>query len=184
MKERPIGYYVHHHGAGHLARARAIAAASGGRVTLLGTGIGALGIDLADDRPVSGGFDGVDRADCRPDALHYAPIDHGGVRARTAAILQWIAAQRPSLMVVDVSVEVAMLARLASVPVVYVRLNGDRRDAPHLEAFRGRPPCSPRSMQSSTWDRHRHGCAPRPAICRASPQRRRPAFMGKGAPSW
>nr|WP_296170765.1 hypothetical protein [uncultured Brevundimonas sp.] len=30
-----------------------------------------------------------------------------------------------------------MLARLASVPTVCVRLNGDRGDAPHLEAFRG-----------------------------------------------
>lgn len=40
-------------------------------------------------------------------------------------------------MVVDVSVEVAMLARLASVPTICVRLNGKRDDAPHLEAFRG-----------------------------------------------
>jgi predicted glycosyltransferase len=39
-------------------------------------------------------------------------------------------------MVVDVSVEVALLARLASVPVVYVRLNGDRSDPAHLECFR------------------------------------------------
>lgn len=137
MTERPIGYYVHHHGAGHLARARAIAGAAIGRVVLLGTGIGSLGIDLADDRPASGAFDGVDSAVYRPKALHYAPLDHDGIRSRTATIARWIEAQKPALMVVDVSVEVALLARLASVPVVYVRLNGDRNDAAHMEAFRG-----------------------------------------------
>jgi len=136
MIPRPIGYYVHHHGAGHLARARAIADASGGRVVLIGTGIGPQGIDLADDR-LGGVFDGTDGAHCRADSLHYAPLDHAGIRSRVAKIAQWIADNRPALMVVDVSVEVAMLARLASVPVVYVRLNGDRSDAPHLDAFRG-----------------------------------------------
>jgi len=137
MIHRPIGYYVHHHGAGHLARARAIAGAADGDIVLLGTGIGALGVDLADDRSGSGAFDGNDAAITRPDALHYAPLDHPGIRSRVATIARWIEALRPSLMVVDVSVEIAMLARLASVPVVYVRLNGDRSDTPHLEAFRG-----------------------------------------------
>ncbi|KQN08588.1 glycosyltransferase [Sphingobium sp. Leaf26] len=137
MSSRPIGYYVHHHGAGHLARARAIASASGGRVVLLGTGIGAQGIDLADDRLDTGAFDGADESDCRPGSLHYAPIDHEGIRSRVATIAQWIDMHRPALMVIDVSVEVAMLARLASVPIVYVRLNGDRTDGPHLEAFKG-----------------------------------------------
>ncbi|WP_260929214.1 glycosyltransferase [Novosphingobium sp. 9] len=95
------------------------------------------GIDLPDDRPLSGRFDGNDAATCRPNALHYAPLDHDGVRARAARIVNWIAQAKPSLMVVDVSAEVAMLARLASVPTVYVRLGGERSDPAHLEAFRG-----------------------------------------------
>lgn len=136
MTLRPIGYYVHHHGAGHLARARTIADASGGRIVLLGTGIGSQGIDLADDRLDTGAFDGADGSHCRPDSLHYAPLDHEGIRSRVATMARWIDSHRPALMVVDVSVEVAMLARLASVPFVYVRLNGDRTDRPHLEAFR------------------------------------------------
>ncbi|EJL29599.1 hypothetical protein [Novosphingobium sp. AP12] len=136
MKRRPIGYYVHHHGAGHYARAAAIAAACDWPVTLLGTGIGDRGIDLSDDRPASGQFDGQDAANCRPAAIHYAPLDHEGVRMRVARISDWIAAARPALMVVDVSAEVAMLARLASVPTAYVRLNGVRDDAPHRDAFR------------------------------------------------
>jgi len=137
MTQRPIGYYVHHHGAGHLARARAVAGEATGRVVLIGTGVGAPDIDLADDRAESGAFDGVDSATCRPHALHYAPLDHDGIRSRTATLARWIEAETPALMVVDVSVEVAMLARLASVPVIYVRLNGDRSDAAHLDAFRG-----------------------------------------------
>lgn len=59
MSDRPIGYYVHHHGAGHRARPHAIAAAAARPIVLLGTGIGSSGIDLpkcgtaliAPDRP-------------------------------------------------------------------------------------------------------------------------------------
>ncbi|KMS56572.1 glycosyltransferase [Novosphingobium barchaimii LL02] len=137
MKPRPIGYYVHHHGAGHRARADAIAKHIDCRLVLIGTGIGAAGLDLPDDRPLSGHFHGRDNAPCRPSALHYAPLDHDGVRERVAVVASWIASERPALMVVDVSVEIAMLARLASVPTVYVRLNGERNDSAHLEAFRG-----------------------------------------------
>ena len=137
---RPIGYYVHHHGAGHRARALAVAERAGGRVTLIGTGLaGRTGsnacVDLPDDRLAST-FDGDDTGTDRPQALHYAPLDHDGIRRRVAAITQWIAEHRPALMVVDVSCEIAMLARLASVATVVVRLNGRRDDVPHLEAFR------------------------------------------------
>jgi hypothetical protein len=138
---RPIGYYVHHQGDGHRSRALAIARAAGDAVTLLGTGLaGRAGgipcIDLADDRPARGGFEGRDDAE-RPSSLHYAPIDHEGLRQRVARLTGWIAQARPALLVVDVSVEVAMLARLASVPTVYVRLSGRRYDRPHMDAFRG-----------------------------------------------
>ncbi|CAL1692626.1 hypothetical protein MMB232_02801 [Brevundimonas subvibrioides] len=137
-----IGYYVHHQGAGHLARAQAIARGDAARFTLLGTGLaGRTGplpaIDLPDDRAVGRAFDGRDGAADRPEALHYAPLGHEGVRQRVARISHWIATRRPALMVVDVSVEVAMLARLAATPTVYVRLSGSRTDPAHLDAFRG-----------------------------------------------
>lgn len=134
-----IGYYVHHQGDGHRQRAAAIARAYGGQVTLIGTDVGRPCeemdcIGLPDDRLAHGGFDGADGT-MRPPSLHYAPLHHEGQRRRVAIIAAWIAAARPSLMIVDVSVEVAMLARLASVPFVYVRLNGRRDDRPHLDAF-------------------------------------------------
>jgi hypothetical protein len=138
---QPIGYYVHHQGDGHRQRALAIAKQAQGRITLLGTGLaGRTGnvpaIDLPDDRRPCHDVDNRDEA-ARPSSLHYAPIGHRGVRQRVAAITGWIARNRPALLVVDVSVEVAMLARLASVSTVYVRLSGRRDDAPHLDAFRG-----------------------------------------------
>ncbi|PZN99622.1 MAG: glycosyltransferase [Alphaproteobacteria bacterium] len=138
----PIGYYVHHHGEGHRQRALQIARAAPGQFVLLGTGLAGAAedvdiIDLPDDRMTgAAAFDGRDGGTDRPDALHYAPLNHDGIRRRVATLTAWIAEARPALMVVDVSVEVAMLARLASVPTVCVRLNGDRGDAPHLEAFR------------------------------------------------
>jgi hypothetical protein len=136
MRMRPIGYYVHHHGAGHLARARVIRNALRCPVVLLGTSVGDEGVALDDDRPVDRSATRDDSARW-PDALHYAPLDHPGIRRRVATMARWISDAAPSLMIVDVSVEVAMLARLASVPVLYVRLAGKRTDPAHLEAFRG-----------------------------------------------
>ncbi|MFN3670336.1 MAG: glycosyltransferase [Bosea sp. (in: a-proteobacteria)] len=138
-----IGYYVHHHGDGHRRRALAIAAHAPDDYVLLGTGLsGRTGnvacIDLPDDRSVGvGPGEDADDAATRPSSMHYLPTDHDGIRRRVALVADWIAAEKPSLLVVDVSVEIAMLARIAATPTVYVRLSGVRADTPHLEAFRG-----------------------------------------------
>lgn len=142
MSDTPIGYYAHHHGEGHRQRAAAIAARLPGRFTLIGTGVGGLTgpfevLELPDDRPEDGGFTGEDGCAERPASLHYAPLGHAGVRDRMRAIAAWIGDRRPALVVVDVSAEVAMLARLCSTPTVYVRLAGARWDTAHLDAFAG-----------------------------------------------
>ncbi|WP_375453570.1 glycosyltransferase [uncultured Methylobacterium sp.] len=140
---RPIGYYVHHQGAGHWQRACRIARHLDRPCTLIGTLAGhdraeAPGavLDLPDDRLPASGFDGRDGEAGRPEAFHYAPLGLPAVRCRMAAIAAWIAAADPALIVVDVSVEVALFARLLSVPVLMVRLSGTRTDPPHREAFR------------------------------------------------
>ncbi|GEO98420.1 glycosyltransferase [Methylobacterium haplocladii] len=138
---RPIGIYVHHQGAGHWQRACLIGGALDRPCTLLGTfaacdrrdAPGPL-IHLPDDRIA--GFDGHDREADRPTSLHYAPLGHPGIRERMARIAAWIAEADPVLMIVDVSVEVALLCRLLSVPTLVVRLAGTRTDPPHLDAFR------------------------------------------------
>jgi UDP-N-acetylglucosamine:LPS N-acetylglucosamine transferase len=52
-----------------------------------------------------------------------------------ASIAAWIATARPDVLVVDVSVEVALLGRLLGVPTVIVAQRGLRTDGPHRRAY-------------------------------------------------
>jgi hypothetical protein len=132
-----IGWYVHHHGRGHLTRLLAVRPHVPGPVTVLSSlpRPAELPADTEwvllerDDADEGRG----DPADAQPTAsglLHWAPVGHGGHARRLAAI----AALLPSFdaMVVDVSVEVTMLARLLGRPVALVVQPGDRVDEPHL----------------------------------------------------
>lgn len=132
-----IGYYVHHHGSGHLTRARLIAAALGQPVT----GLSSLPRPFDWAGPwVSLPHDAVPAPDDRADVsaggtLHWAPVGHAGYASRMAAIAEWVRQTSPALMVVDVSVEVTLLVRLLGVPVVVVAMRGDRSDRPHVTAY-------------------------------------------------
>ena len=68
--------------------------------------------------------------------LHWAPLHDNGLRERMRVIAEWVSAVQPEVMVVDVSVEVAMLVRLLGVPVVVMAMPGDRTDAPHDLVYR------------------------------------------------
>jgi hypothetical protein len=68
--------------------------------------------------------------------LHWAPLQDSGFQQRMRILADWVAAAQPDLMVVDVSVEVAMLVRLLGVPVVVMAMPGDRTDAPHDLVYR------------------------------------------------
>ncbi len=134
---RPVGYYVHHQGMGHFDRARLIASRLKRPCTLIGTMSGRATDDI-DTLPLPDDAAAPASASMRdgPRAFHFAPIDFPPVRERMAKIASWVADHNPALVVVDVSVEVALLCRLLSVPTIYVRLAGDRSDPAHLEAFR------------------------------------------------
>jgi hypothetical protein len=132
-----IGIYVHHHGAGHAARAGAIGEAlleRGADVTYLsslpadrvGPGAAVL-LPLDTDLGTEPGP--------TPPELHFAPLGSPGLAARMAKITTWIERRRPDLLLVDVSVEVALLARLCGVPFVYLRQSGRRDDPAHLLAY-------------------------------------------------
>lgn len=127
-----IGYYVHHHGAGHATRASQIA------TYLSVTGFGSMPrpsnwtgewVELPRDDegdqndPSAGGV------------LHWAPTYDVGLRVRMGRIAAWITQNAPEVFVVDVSVEVTLLARLLGIPVVVVAMRGDRTDRPHLAAY-------------------------------------------------
>jgi hypothetical protein len=132
-----IGIYVHHHGAGHAARAGAIGRAlrdRGAVVTYLSSlppeqlGPGeSIVLPLDTDR-------GSDPGEM-PGELHFAPLGSAGLAGRMAAISAWVERRRPHLMLIDVSVEVAMLARLCGVPFAYLRQSGVRDDPPHRLAY-------------------------------------------------
>jgi hypothetical protein len=126
-----IGYYVHHVGHGHLRNATCIAAALDRQVTGLSSlprpaGWAGPWIELERDDDGRPGRD--------PGAhgrLHWAPVHDVGLAARMARIAEWINAARPAALVVDVSVEVAVLGRVMGIPIVVTALPGDRSDAAH-----------------------------------------------------
>ena len=126
-----IGYYVHHQGSGHLHRALAVAA----ELPVPVTGLSSL------PRPAQWAGDWLqlpaDDLGAAPEEatagghLHWVPLDDEGVRDRAAALSAWIATSRPALLVADVSVEVALLARLHGVRVVSLVMPGSRGDRAH-----------------------------------------------------
>ncbi|QGA07532.1 hypothetical protein [Nocardioides sp. dk884] len=130
-----IGYYVHHQGRGHLHRALAVQQALDEPVTVLSS--------LAPPTGHPGDWVHLDRDDLgieprEPTAggrLHWVPVGDDGLAARMQQLSAWLATARPRLLVSDVSVEVALLARLHGVPVVGVVLPGRRDDAAHLLGF-------------------------------------------------
>ena len=132
-----IGYYVHHHGHGHRHRATAIATAC--RTPVIGfsslprpAGWPGRWVRLPDDA------DGVDpgTADVTAGAtLHWVPRLHAGLAARMGRISAELARGEVTVMVVDVSVEVAVLARLHGIPVAVVAQPGVRTDRAHRTAY-------------------------------------------------
>lgn len=132
-----IGYYVHHQGRGHLSRLEAVAAYLRTPVTGLSSlpqpdGWQGDWVRLArDDDPSPSASDDVSARG----VLHWAPLRHGGLSARMAVLASWIVRERPAAVVVDVSVEVSLLARLCGAPVVVVALPGQRTDRTHEAAY-------------------------------------------------
>ncbi|TWG99593.1 putative glycosyltransferase [Nocardioides sp. J9] len=137
-----IGYYVHHHGRGHLHRALAIAAQLAEPVTFLSS-LPPPAEWLARPAARRGEWVVLDRDDrgvapADPDAggrLHWVPVADAGLSRRMRQVSTWLDRARPRLVVVDVSVEVALLARLHGVPVVTAVLPGRRADPAHLLGF-------------------------------------------------
>ncbi|MBX9639780.1 MAG: hypothetical protein K2X97_08650 [Mycobacteriaceae bacterium] len=150
-----IGYYIHHHGFGHLARAVSVGAHMGRPVTAL------TSLNLAEPHPFSAVVtlprddqSAHPREPTAHGALHWAPHCDPGLGARMKAIADWISDARPEAFVVDVSVEVALFVRLLGIPVVVVALPGKRVDAPHLLVHRiadGIVAAWPKELCVPTW---------------------------------
>jgi len=130
-----IGYYVHHVGSGHLSQASCIAAALADEVAVLSSlprPEGWQGEWVLLPRDDTGGPPVDPTAQGR---LHWVPSGDDGLCRRMATISGWLDRRRPRALVSDVSVEVAVLARLHGVPVVSVVLPGERGDPAHQLGF-------------------------------------------------
>lgn len=139
-----IGWYVHHHGWGHVTRLLAVRPHLREHVTVFSSlpQPSMLPADTrwmplpSDSDPVAGG-DGARVAATElgdvtaGGALHWAPVGHPGHQARLALIADWVARHPVSAFVVDVSVEVTVLARLLGVATVVFTQPGERTDAAH-----------------------------------------------------
>ncbi|MCC3274652.1 glycosyl transferase [Arthrobacter sp. zg-Y20] len=133
-----VAYYAHHHGTGHLRHAVNIArldavellvtgtAPPGGIPSLPGSAqFAALPPDVGPDGPFGPGPGSF---------LHYAPAAPL-VRERFARLHQLWQEFTPDVVVVDVSVETALFARLCGYPVIHRRMHGERTDTPHRLAY-------------------------------------------------
>jgi len=139
-----IAFYVHHHGSGHVMRCVAISKSlpRSCNITFLGSRLEAYHtiipdyiqcVHLSMDTPVE---DDIYHTDEEPPAgLHYAPHHIAGQQERVSAMANFFATKKQLLLIIDVSVEVAMLARLCGIPFIVVRQHGNRDDLPHMLAY-------------------------------------------------
>ena len=147
-----LGYYAHHHGSGHCRQIDKLAALLPTEARQQLTVFTSLTSDTytfaaideaqivrlpAEDERSDDVLAGRAGQNWQPASLHYSPVGNSDIQQRSHKILDTIYQRRIDLMIIDVSVEVAMLCRAASVPYLYVRLPGLRDDEPHLNAFAG-----------------------------------------------
>jgi hypothetical protein len=141
-----VGWYVHHHGAGHRTRAMVVGQelmARGADVTLLGSALEfdaarpgpVTSVRLAMDAPLSDTEDESTVDVTVHGLMHWAPLWHSGFRERMTTIARWVQVEEPDVVVVDVSCEVAVMVRLLGVPVVVVAQPGSRTDSAHAAAY-------------------------------------------------
>ncbi|WP_367106387.1 hypothetical protein [uncultured Psychrobacter sp.] len=147
-----IGYYAHHHGSGHCRQADKLAALLPANLQQQMIVFTSLSDDAyqfstikdkqvvrlnAEDELPDDVLAGRAGQYWQPSHLHYSPVGNKNIQMRSWQLLNEIRQRQIDLMIIDVSVEVAMLCRAASVPYLYVRLAGERDDLPHLGAFAG-----------------------------------------------
>lgn len=147
-----LGYYAHHHGSGHCRQIDKLAALLPTEARQQLTVFTSLTSDTytfaaideaqvvrlpAEDERADDVLAGRAGQNWQPASLHYSPVGNSDIQQRSHKILDTIYQCHIDLMIIDVSVEVAMLCRAASVPYLYVRLPGIRDDEPHLNAFAG-----------------------------------------------
>ena len=141
---KPIAFFVHHQGRGHANRTMALVEAFSRTrpVSVLTAGPQLFDgfsrdIELIALPNMIGAGVPTDRlyAEPTPSALHCVPLGLKEMRRTMRAIVDHLDARDVGLFVVDVSSEIALLSRIASVPAVQIRMHGDRSDAGHIGSY-------------------------------------------------
>lgn len=141
---KPIAFFVHHQGRGHANRTMALVEAFSRTrpVSVLTAGPQLFDgfsrdIELVALPNMIGAGVPTERlyAEPTPPALHCVPLGLKEMRGTMRAIVDHLDARDVGLFVVDVSSEIALLSRIASVPAVQIRMHGDRSDAGHIGSY-------------------------------------------------
>ena len=143
LSRRPVGYFVHHHGHGHAKRCLAIAQELHPRPVTIFCARPEIFPNLPANAEVVRipDFHGKQARSTQLHnqpaclALDCAPVGVSAIRGTGGIIAAWLARVDPALFIVDVSAELALLGRICSVPVVKIRMHGDREDAAHQAAY-------------------------------------------------
>lgn len=142
---KPIGYFVHHQGRGHAKRCAAIVellaprpvavfCADPGLLPLMGEHVTVIPIaDFHAQPAATSALHEIAAAD----GLDCAPVGVQAITDSMTRLARWFDEAKPALLVVDVSSEVTLLARLCSIPTVTLRMHGDRQDQAHTTAYSG-----------------------------------------------
>ncbi|KAB0682628.1 glycosyltransferase [Aureimonas leprariae] len=142
--KRRISFFVHHQGRGHANRTMALVSefSPDRPVTVLTAGPQlfdgfARPIDLVALPNMIGGAVPTPRlyAEATPSVLHCVPLGLKDMRRTMRTILDHLDDGDCGLFVVDVSAEIALLSRIASVPAVQIRMHGDRGDVGHVGSY-------------------------------------------------
>ncbi|MEZ5258241.1 MAG: hypothetical protein R2705_15445 [Ilumatobacteraceae bacterium] len=125
-----VAYYVHHHGRGHWSRFSAIRDAASFPVRSISE-LDCADLVLPSDLPALPAESGMTGAP----TFHWAPDDLRSGLPRARLILDALADWNVTGFVVDVSVEAALLGRLAGIAPIVVRQHGIRTDRAHRNAY-------------------------------------------------
>ena len=128
-----ISYYAHHMGSGHIRHAQRVIDTDAFEVQVTSTGPRKTTLLSSECQYVQLPSDVITGSNFEPVAgeyLHYAP-SHASIVERFAALSEAWYQFRPDLVMVDVSVEVALFARLSGYRVAMRRMPGNRTDRAH-----------------------------------------------------
>lgn len=144
MTTRPIVFFAHHQGRGHANRIMAIAEhlPSTRDLVIMTAAPEQFDAIPRDARIV--GLPNMIGAPSRsqplhdqptPSVMHCVPLGVDEMRHHMGVIAETLRTFDPALFVIDVSAEIALLARVMSVPAVSIRMHGQREDPGHLAAY-------------------------------------------------